>query len=112
MALQDRRLAVVTSNFHMPRTQGIFNHIFALGGEALHQNKDWYAFGSHNIQLPPDDINLSKFTWRNCSNALILCASLSLLISFKTHNILSADGCCLCGEALKQPRASGLSAES
>ncbi|KAK9848231.1 hypothetical protein WJX84_002481 [Apatococcus fuscideae] len=45
--LQWRRLAVVTSNFHMPRTQGIFNHIFALGGEALHQDRGWFLLDYH-----------------------------------------------------------------
>ena len=41
LVIQDRRLAIVTSSFHMPRTQGIFDHIFALGGKHLHSDSNW-----------------------------------------------------------------------
>jgi hypothetical protein len=36
-----RRLAVVTSDFHMPRTRALFAGIYGLAGRALAGDPDW-----------------------------------------------------------------------
>ena len=38
-----RRIAVVTSEFHMPRTQATFDFIYQLAGRQLHGDPAWYC---------------------------------------------------------------------
>jgi uncharacterized SAM-binding protein YcdF (DUF218 family) len=36
-----RRLAVVTSDFHMPRSRALFAGVYRLGSRSLHGDDDW-----------------------------------------------------------------------
>lgn len=38
-----RRIAVVTSDFHMARTQATFDFVYSLAGRQLHGDPSWYS---------------------------------------------------------------------